>query len=77
MKKLLGTVGVLTLSMGIYLATNTQVSASSNDLDLTSLVRLNTANAECPSPTPYGGGKCLTLSQICVGDPGNNECRFG
>lgn len=73
MKKIITVFGTIALATGIFFSSNVKADQS---LNLTSLVAVNSANAECPKPEPYGGGKCLPLSQICVGDPGNNECRF-
>lgn len=74
-KKILGAAGIAAIAVAAFFATNTK--ANNNDVDLTSLLKINTASAECSSSVGVGGGKCLTLSQICVGDPGNNECDFG
>jgi hypothetical protein len=72
-KKAIGFLGLAVVAVGAFLATNT--SSSSNATDLTHMVKLNTANAECVSSST-SNGKCLTLSQVCVGDPGNNQCDF-
>jgi len=74
-KKILGAAGIVAIATVAFFAT--QSKASNNDVDLTSLLKINTASAECSSSHGFGGGKCLTLSQICVGDPGNNQCDFG
>jgi hypothetical protein len=75
MKKTIGIFGFIALSAGVFFFTNTLEVSNSNDVDLDSLISLNTADAEC-RPYNWSGGKCLTLSQICVGDPGNTECDF-
>lgn len=72
-KKVLGLLSVVTVSAAIFFTTN--VSNNPKDTDLTQMIGLNTANAECKTSS-ISNGKCLQLSQICVGDPGNNECDF-
>lgn len=74
-KKILGSVGVIAIALVVFFTTST--NANNNDTDLLSLLKINTANAECTTSHNVGGGKCLSLSKNCVGDPGNNECDFG
>lgn len=76
MKKIIfGATGIAAIATLVFFATNTK--ANSNNMDLGSLVKINTASAECVTSHGFGDGKCLTLSQLCVGDPGNTECDFG
>ncbi len=44
MKKLIGVLGVALIAMALFLSTNT---INTNDVDLASLMSMNTANAEC------------------------------
>lgn len=74
-KKILGAAGVAAIAAIVFFAS--KANANNKNIDLSSLVKINTASAECSSSHGFGGGKCLTLSQICVGDPGNSECDFG
>jgi hypothetical protein len=73
-KKLLGFAGVACVATAVFFSTS--VNKNTTDMNLKSLVSVNTANAECTNNGVYTGGKCLTLSQICVGDPGNTQCSF-
>lgn len=73
-KKLLGLVGVVGVAAAVFFTTN--VNENTSNLDLNSLVSVNTANAECTNNGVYTGGKCLSLSGICVGDPQNTQCSF-
>jgi hypothetical protein len=73
-KKLLGLIGLTGVAAAVFFTTS--VNKNTSDISLKSLVSVNTANAECTNNGVYTGGKCLTLSQICVGDPGNTQCSF-
>jgi hypothetical protein len=73
-KKLLGFAGVAGVATAVFFSTG--INRSSTDISLKGLVGINTANAECTNNGIYTGGKCLQLSQVCVGDPGNTQCSF-
>ncbi|MEC5145239.1 hypothetical protein [Chitinophaga sp. 212800010-3] len=74
-KKILAAAGIAAIATVAFFATKT--NANNNSVDLNSLVKINTASAECSNNYGFGGGKCLYFAQICVGDPGNMECDFG
>ncbi|MBO9203842.1 MULTISPECIES: hypothetical protein [Niastella] len=74
-KKVFSAMGVAAIAAVVFFASKS--NANSKNVDLSSLVKINTASAECFSSHGAGGGKCLSLAQFCVGDPGNNECDFG
>lgn len=74
-KKIIGAAGIAALATVVFFASKS--NANGNNTDLVSLVKINTASAECTSSHGFGGGKCLSLSGICVGDPGNSQCDFG
>ncbi|HEX6429945.1 MAG TPA: hypothetical protein VF008_19760 [Niastella sp.] len=74
-KKILGAASVAAIAAVVFFTSKS--NANSNNIDLSSLVKINTASAECSSSHGFGGGKCLSLAQICVGDPWSSECDFG
>lgn len=74
-KKIFSVAGVAAIAAVVFFASNS--NANNNNIDLKSLVKINTASAECQSSHGFGGGKCLSLAQICVGDPWSSECDFG
>ena len=73
MKKVIGILGVIALSTGIFFSAN--ILEASNDIGLASVISLNTADAECP-PYTWMGGRCLVLSEVCVGDFWETDCDF-
>lgn len=69
MKKVIGILGMVALATGVFFSNN--VKADQN-LDIASLVAVNSANAECISNEPLNSGGCATLSQMCFwGRPGS------
>lgn len=52
---------------------------NAKNTSILNLITLNEANAECPKYEPWClTGKCLVLSQVCVGNAGGEpECGFG
>lgn len=74
-KKLLFSVGALSVISAFLLFSNK--SSFSQNVSLESLVKINSVSAECITSHNLGDGKCLVLTQICVGDPYNPECDFG
>ena len=46
MKKIIGIIGTAVIAMAMFFSANT-VNSSNGDLDLASLLEVNTANAEC------------------------------
>ena len=74
-KKIFGVAAIVAMATFVFVASKS--NANSNNVDLSSLVKINTASAECQSSHGFGGGKCLSLAQICVGDPWSSECDFG
>lgn len=76
-KKVAGLVAVLSVAgvaTAVFFSTN--VNGNAGEVTLDRLVKVNTANAECVDRGSLNNGKCLTLSQICVGDPWSNACLF-
>lgn len=70
------------LSVGIVIAAVLAFSVSAKNtnngsMDLASLVKINTASAECTTEHNVGWGHCIISQQYCVGDPYNPECDFG
>ena len=53
MKKLIGMVGIAVMAMAMFFSTNAMDSSNSN-LDLASIINMNTANAEEGGDCPYG-----------------------
>ena len=74
-KKLIGSFCAVAIAAITFFATKT--NAGENGIDLTSLVKINSASAECTTRHNVGGGKCLKSVDLCVGDPGNSACDFG
>lgn len=58
MKKIIGILGVAMIAAAMFLNTNT--NNAGNNVDLASLLSINTANAECvPGYTPeWNNGRC-------------------
>ena len=65
MKKIIGILGVAVFSMAMFFNVNT-LNSSAGDLDLASLISLNTANAEdgggCAMTQSCNGGMCSVLN---------------
>ena len=61
-KKLIKTLGIAVMAMAMFFSTNA-VNSSNGDLDLASLLGVNTANAECNDATfnayCYDGSSCI------------------
>jgi hypothetical protein len=74
-KKIFGSAVVVAVAALAFVTSGN--SQDGNSLSLASLVKINKASAECTNDHDAGGGKCLKSQQICVGDPGNDECDFG
>ncbi len=74
MKKLIGIVGVAVIAMAMFFSTSA-LNSSSGDLDLASLLNINTANAESGT---YKGPLCSNQSgtiYCCKGSEGS--CSAG
>ena len=67
-KKIMTSLGIAVMVMAMFFSTNA-ISNSNGNLDLASLLNMNTANAECNSATfdyyCYQGFACIL---ICDGD---------
>lgn len=77
MKKAIALLGISLFSMMVF--TNTNVLASTNDLDLASLITLNKADAECNPNVPVEtkNGKCNWTGERCYSQIQNlpsNDC---
>jgi hypothetical protein len=66
------TISIIALFINVSLSRNSQTG----NIDLIQLKATNEVSAECHTEHQAGGGKCLVLAQVCVGDPGNPECDF-
>jgi hypothetical protein len=78
-KKIIKITGITLLALAGFIATKTNLSSTSNggNIDLSRMASLNVANAECQYGG-FGGGYCLSLAGICVGDPGSQGgCDWG
>jgi hypothetical protein len=84
MKKIIGIAGVI-IALVFSLNTNTLVDSSESNIDLTSLLALNTANAEDPEhpkkmPTPVLCPNGAEYKTDCVGYSANGcntvKCTF-
>ena len=68
--------GVACVAAAVFFSTS--VNKYTTDMNLKNVVTMNTANAECGDYQPaFPYGRCLTFSQICVGDPSSTSCSFG
>ena len=56
------------VAIALVVSVSISNNGSGSDVNLQDLFVGNTANAECHTDD-FLGGKCLQLSQICVGDP--------
>lgn len=70
-KKLFGFVGVASIATAVFFSSS--VNKNTTDMNLKSVVSVNTANAECQTGS-WMFGKCLALSGICVGSTFHREC---
>ena len=66
MKKLTGTLSVVVIAMVMFFSTNS-INSSNGDLDLASLIAINTANAE------WGIWGCADGGTFCEGNYG---CKY-
>lgn len=78
MKKLIGIIGVVAIAMTIFFNTNS-LNSSTENLDLASLIAINTANAEtvlfgCKNGGTYCGGHYDCKSVIFSTGPGSRKC---
>lgn len=64
--KLIGTLGIAVMAMAMFFSTNV-ANSSNGELDLASLLEVNTANAECNGATfdayCYTGSVCVLICQ--------------
>lgn len=70
MKKITGILGIAVFAMAMFFNTNA-LNNSNEDLNLTSLITTNQANAECASRY-IDDGHCLIFGGICLVGPGAN-----
>ncbi|NMH89990.1 hypothetical protein [Flavivirga algicola] len=62
MKKIIGIIGTVAIAIAMFFSANT-INSSNGNLDLASLLEVNTANAECDWSTCdnycYSGNQCF------------------
>ncbi|MBU2903448.1 hypothetical protein KO529_01520 [Arenibacter algicola] len=74
MKKIIGIIGVMALSIGMFMSSNT-VGALSSNLDLNSLLSINPAEA-CPESQASSANAVCTISDRCRYDTSARECHL-
>ena len=77
MKKIIGILGIVVIAATMFFSAN-EVNGSNSDISLTSLMTLNSANAECVVSTipQLNTGRCSALTGNCYWSGGNpnNDC---
>lgn len=67
--------GIVACAAILFFNLSLNGKSSSNNVDLSTLTKINEANAECwPWEQGDAHGNCLDLSQICVFDTSAEEC---
>ena len=67
MKKIIGVLGIAVFAMAMFFNTSNAINSSNSDLDLASLITLNTADAECAITKSNGTvvASCASASSTC------------
>ncbi len=75
LKNTVKTIGIITCAAILFFNLSLNGKSSSNNVELSTLTKINEANAECvPWEQGDAHGNCLVLSQICVFDTSAEEC---